>query len=102
DGSDDAIPLPIGGRGMLAFDRNANGRIDDGSELFGPTTGDGFAELAALDSDGNGWIDEADAHFADLRLWQPDANGAGSLKTLTATGVGALSVARVATPFALR
>ncbi len=102
DGTDDAIPLPIGGRGMLAFDRNANGRIDDGSELFGPTTGDGFAELATLDSDGNGWIDEADAHFADLRLWQPDVNGKGSLTTLAEAGVGALSVARVATPFALR
>lgn len=102
DGREDEIPLPVGGRGMLAFDRNANGRIDDGSELFGPTTGDGFAELAALDSDGNGWIDAADVLFADLRLWQPDANNAGTLTTLADAGIGALSVARVVTPFTLR
>lgn len=102
DGTLDEVPLPIGGRGFLAFDRNDNGRIDDGSELFGALTGNGFAELAALDSDGNGWIDEADPAFAKLRLWQPDANGVGKLVTLAEAGVGALSLASIATPFALR
>lgn len=102
DGTQDELPLPIGGRGFLAFDRNDNGRIDDGRELFGPMSGNGFAELAALDADGNGWIDEADPAFSQLRLWQPDENGQGSLLTLTEAGVGALSLARVATPFALR
>lgn len=102
DGELDELPLPVSGRGMLAFDRNANDRIDDGRELFGPTSGNGFADLAALDSDGNGWIDEADPAFRQLRLWQPDADGGGSLLTLTEAGVGALSLARVATPFALR
>lgn len=102
DGELDQLPLPVGGRGMLAFDRNANGRIDDGRELFGPTSGNGFAELAALDADGNGWIDEADPAFNQLRLWQPDAEGKGSLMTLAEAGVGALSLAQVATPFALR
>jgi hypothetical protein len=43
------------------------GRIDSGSELFGPATGSGFGELAALDGDGNGWIDENDDAFARLR-----------------------------------
>jgi hypothetical protein len=33
----------------------------NGAELFGARSGDGFAELAALDGDGNGWIDEGDA-----------------------------------------
>ncbi|MDX5363504.1 MAG: hypothetical protein LPJ91_05055 [Pseudazoarcus pumilus] len=102
DGELDELPLPVGGRGMLAFDRNGNGRIDDGRELFGPTSGNGFAELAALDSDGNGWIDEADPAFRQLRLWQPDADGEGSMMTLTEAGVGALPLARLATPFALR
>jgi hypothetical protein len=101
DGRTESLPL-LGGSGFLAFDRNDNGRIDDGRELFGPRTGDGFAELAALDDDGNGWIDEADAAWSQLRLWQPDANGAGRLMTLAEAGVGALYLGRVDTPFSLR
>ena len=46
------------GSGFLALDKNGNGKIDDGSELFGTKSGDGFADLAEYDSDGNGWIDE--------------------------------------------
>lgn len=102
DGTDEAIPLPMGGSGFLAFDRNNNGRIDDGRELFGPTTGQGFEELAALDSDGNGWIDSADAAFSQLRLWQPEPDGPGRLMTLAEAGVGALYLGNVATPFSLR
>lgn len=102
DGSKDDVPGLAGGTGFLAFDRNDNGRIDDGRELFGPTTGQGFAELALLDADGNGWIDEADPAFAQLRVWQPDASGAGTLMTLLEADVGALSVANVATPFDVR
>jgi hypothetical protein len=52
-----------GSSAHLAIDANNNGRIDDGSELFGPTSGDGFGELAALDDDGNGWVDESDAAY---------------------------------------
>ncbi|AVZ78736.1 hypothetical protein C3497_04185 [Zoogloeaceae bacteirum Par-f-2] len=102
DGRADEVPLPAGGRGFLAFDRNDNGRIDDGSELFGPQTGDGFAELAALDHDGNGWIDENDPAFGRLRVWQPAAEGNGQVHTLTTAGVGALYLGRVTTPFDLR
>lgn len=104
DGVDDEVPIPVGGRGFLAFDRNGNGRIDDGRELFGPTSGNGFTELAALDADGNGWIDKADPAFRRLYLWQPDVDGkgSGSLQTLAEAGVGALSLASVATPFTLR
>lgn len=101
DGIKEDVPL-TGGSGLLAFDRNGNGRIDDGSELFGPTSGDGFAELSALDSDRNGWIDENDAAFTQLRLWQPDASGAGQLLTLAEAGVGAFYLGRVATPFSLK
>lgn len=101
DGVKEQVPL-AGGRGMLAFDRNGNGRIDDGRELFGPTTGKGFEELAALDEDGNGWLDEADSAFAKLRLWRPDAEGAGTLLTMKEANAGAFHLGRVDTPFSLR
>lgn len=101
DGVKDAVPMPSG-RGMLAFDRNRNGRVDDGRELFGPLTGNGFAELATLDDDGNGWIDEADAAFASLSLWRPDASGAGTLTSLGRAGMGAIYLGPVDTPFSVR
>ena len=81
-----------GGSGYLAIDRNGNGKIDSGSELFGPATNSGFAELSALDSDGNGWIDENDAAFNALRVWTPDAKGGGKLDTLQQRQVGAIAV----------
>jgi hypothetical protein len=101
DGEAEQMPLLGAGQAFLARDANNNGTVDDGSELFGPATGSGFDELASLDVDGNGWIDEADATFAQLRLWTPEAEGSGSLATLAERGVGAISVNAVATPFAL-
>ncbi|CAM5425157.1 hypothetical protein [Thauera sp.] len=101
DGRKEQLPL-LNGSGFLAFDRNGNGRIDDGRELFGPASGDGFAELARLDDDGNGWIDEADAAWSQLRLWSPDAEGKGRLQTLNEAGVGAFYLGRVDTPFSLK
>lgn len=97
DGTAERVALPSAGTYFLAIDRNGNGRIDDGSELLGPTSGDGFGELRALDGDGNGWIDENDAAYARLTLWSgPDA----PTSSLGAAGVGALYVADSAsTPF---
>lgn len=100
DGSKESLPL-LSGSGFLALDQNNNGRIDNGSELFGPTSGNGFAELAALDNDGNGWIDEADAAWSKLRVWQPDAEGGGQLQTLQQAGVGAFYLGTAATPFSI-
>lgn len=100
-GDEEGLPL-LRGAAYLALDGNGNGRIDSGKELFGPQTDDGFAELARLDQDRNGWIDESDAAFAQLRLWRPDANGVGSLQTLADAGVGALYLGKVDTPFTLR
>lgn len=102
DGELDQVPLLHSGSGFLAIDRNNNGFIDDGKELFGPATGAGFAELAALDSDGNGWIDEADVAYSQLRVWQPSADGHGKLQTLAQAGVGALYLGHTTTPFDLR
>lgn len=100
DGTLDRMPL-LGGSGYLALDRNGNGRVDDGRELFGPNTGNGFDELAALDGDGNGWIDENDAAWSQLRIWRPDAQGAGTLQTLKEAGVGAFYLGRADTQFSL-
>lgn len=102
DGQTENIPFVGQGSGFLVLDRNRNGRADDGSELFGAVSGNGFAELAAWDDDGNGWIDEADSVFAELRLWQKDASGQDQWRTLAQADVGAVSVQAAATPFSLR
>lgn len=102
DGQAENLPLFASGSGYLALDRNHNGRIDSGKELFGPQTGKGFAELARLDANGNGWIDENDPDFKHLGVWVPSSTGPGSLKTLAELGIGALALAHAATPFALR
>lgn len=99
DGTAEELPLLAGNSGYLAFDRNGNGRIDDGGELFGPASNAGFAELAALDADGSGWIDEGDPGFAALRVWSPAAD---RLETLAGRGIGALALGSVSSPFALR
>ena len=84
DGLPDTIPWtsPEELDGLLALDRNDNGLIDDGSELFGTATplidggtaASGFVPLAeydqeALGGNGNGEIDPGDAIFRDLRIW---------------------------------
>jgi hypothetical protein len=102
DGQKESVALLAGGSAYLALDANQNGTIDSGRELFGPATGAGFAELAKYDSDGNGWIDENDPIFKQLRLWKPDAAGAGSLATLKEANVGALFLGSQATSFQLR
>ncbi|MDR1163337.1 MAG: VCBS repeat-containing protein [Candidatus Accumulibacter sp.] len=90
------------GSGFLAFDRNGDGKINDGSELFGARTGDGFAELAALDGDRNGWIDESDAAYSQLSVWIKNASGAEILRSLKEANVGAISVSRASTPFSIK
>lgn len=102
DGRAENLPLFASGSGYLALDLNRNGRIDSGRELFGPQTGKGFAELARLDVDDNGWIDANDPDFGRLVVWTPAAEGYGTLKTLTELGIGALALAHLSTPFALR
>jgi hypothetical protein len=96
DGVDEMIANLAAGSAWLARDRNGNGVIDNGTELFGPASGDGFAELAALDQDGNQWIDEGDPAYAQMGLWRD-----GVFTPLAQAGVGALSTASAATPFTL-
>ena len=96
------VPLLGSGSGYLALDLNHNGKIDSGAELFGPASGAGFAELAKHDQDGNGWIDENDAIFKQLRVWTPAADGGGALSTLKERNVGALYLGHTGTAFELR
>ncbi len=102
DGSPDQISFAGEGAGFLALDKDGNGRIDDGSELFGPKTGDGFAELAEYDSDNNGWIDENDPIFDRLRVWTKDQNGSDRLMALGEAGVGAIYLDNFETEYQMK
>ncbi len=97
DGTNDSFRVPIDNAGMLFYDRNGNHIADNGSELFGPTTGKGFDELKALDSDQNGWIDEADSAFKDMRIWIRSSDGTDRYLGLIEAGVGALFVGSATT-----
>lgn len=99
DGKTEAMHLPGKDSAVLFYDRNRNGVADNGRELFGPSTGSGFGELARLDADGNGWLDSADSAFADLKLWRSDGT---RTQSLTEAGVGAISTANASTPFTLK
>jgi hypothetical protein len=102
DGQQENIAFVTGGSGFLVLDKNGDGVINNGSELFGTRSGDGFADLAQYDQDGNQWIDENDAVYSQLKIWQRDANGQDRLGTLAQAGVGALYLGRVASPFSVK
>ncbi|MNX80932.1 hypothetical protein D3C86_1126050 [compost metagenome] len=99
DGEPDQISFVAAGSGFLALDLDGDGQINDGRELFGPQSGDGFAELAAYDEDRNGWIDEADAVYDRLRIWTKDEEGRDQLFALGQKGIGAIFVGSIATPY---
>ena len=101
DGKTEKISFVSSGSGFLAFDKNNDHTINNGSELFGPGTGTGFLELGAFDEDHNNWIDENDAVFSQLSVWTRDENGQDRLISLKDAGIGAISLQSAATGFDL-
>jgi hypothetical protein len=99
----------VGGNdGLLVRDINRDGVINDGSELFGVGTrladgsraGNGYAAMAALDSNHDGKLDARDAAFGELKVWV-DANhdgvtNIGELRGLVEVGVHSLNLAHTA------
>lgn len=98
-GNADALRQLTNGNQYLAADLDGNGRIDNGGELFGPSSGNGFTDLAKHDDDHNGFIDEGDAIWKQLRLWSGD----GAKPTLLAQwNIAAISLQSVAAQFSYK
>ncbi len=102
NGSLDQIATLESNSGMLALDKNNDGKINDGSELFGTQTGNGFNELAAYDDDKNQFIDAADAIYTKLRIWQRHADGSQQLMALGDKNIGAIFLGHTTTPFQIK
>tara|TARA_B100000686_G_C16553323_1_gene843798 strand:- start:4 stop:363 length:360 start_codon:yes stop_codon:yes gene_type:complete len=90
DGETEQIHFVGPNSGFLALDVNHNGQVDDGSELFGTVTGNGFGELSLYDEDGNDFIDEEDSVYEGLRIWQKDAAANDRLIAFGEAGVGSV------------
>ena len=96
---------------LLVFDRNGNGSIDGGRELFGTETvlqdgrkaADGYEALAELDTNGDGRVDASDAAWAELQAWQDwDGDGitaADELTSLSDAGVASVSTQGTASSY---
>ncbi|WP_051204384.1 hypothetical protein [Butyrivibrio sp. VCD2006] len=99
DGTEDEIKSIAPGSGFLAYDRNGDGIINDGRELFGARSGNGFKELSEFDGDGNSWIDESDSIYEKLRVWCRGEDGKDTLMTLKEADVGAIYLGNSETRF---
>lgn len=102
DGSAEQISFVGSNSGFIALDKNSDGTVNNGGELFGTVSGDGFQDLAAYDQDKNGWIDDNDPVFSQLKVWTKDAAGTDYLRGLKASGIGALYLGNVSTEFDLK
>ena len=102
DGTEDQISFVTAQSGFLSLDNNANGKIDNGSELFGAASGNGFADLAQYDADGNHFIDANDSVYNRLRIFSKDAQGKDQLVALGAKGIGAIYLGASQSPFDIK
>lgn len=102
DGEQEKIPSLLPGSGFLALDIDGDNTISNGRELFGPTSGHGFGELAIHDHDKNNWIDENDPIFNKLLVWMKASGGTQELLSLKEAGVGAISLTNAHSLFNLK
>ncbi|MCQ2505887.1 MAG: hypothetical protein MJ113_01775 [Lachnospiraceae bacterium] len=102
DGKKEKISFAGKGSGFLAIDKNEDGKINDGSELFGTKSGDGFKDLSLYDEDGNGFIDESDSVFSKLKVWYKDEEGNDVIIDLKKADVGAIYLGNTNTQFSLK
>jgi Ca2+-binding RTX toxin-like protein len=99
DGFAEAVNWVAATDGLLAWDVNDNGNIDNNGELFGNATQDGFSVLSSFDLNADLVIDSNDALWADLVVWQ-DVNQNGysesdELLTLSSLGITSIDLASV-------
>ena len=97
NGSSVQLPQLAAQQFYLAYDRNNDKQVNNGTELFGPQSGQGFAELAEFDDNGNGFIDPSDDIWQYLYLWRPNQQ----LLSMDDAKLGAFSVSSAATPMPL-
>lgn len=102
NGKPEDISFVGAGSGFLALDKNQDGLINDGNELFGTLSGNGFADLSHYDEDNNGWIDENDDVFSQLKIWHKTPQGLDELSGLLSLNIGAISLQHIETPFSLK
>ncbi|MCO7187902.1 MULTISPECIES: hypothetical protein [unclassified Pseudoalteromonas] len=101
DGDADTFAQLKKGYGYLALDLNQNNQIDDGTELFGALSGNGFADLGKYDDDGNGFIDENDSIFDSLKVWVKNKDQ-DELMSLHDANIGAIALQNADTPMNIR
>lgn len=101
NGTEEEIAQLTGSSGYLALDLNGDGTINNGRELFGTASGNGFLDLSGYDKDTNGWIDENDPIFSRLKVWVKDSSGQDRLLSLKEADVGAICLKSSRTQFAL-
>lgn len=93
--------------GFLVFDRNNNGLIDNGTELFGDSTNlysggkaaDGFAALAQEDTNHDGKVSDLDTNWNRLKVWrdlnQDGISQAFELQTMSQVGIQSFNVNKI-------
>ena len=93
DGTIDQTAWIRGNDALLALDRNKDGKINNGTELFGDQNGaaDGFAELAKFDDNQDGKIDANDVVFSALILLRAN----GEQATLMDEGITSISLSMI-------
>ncbi|MCW9016338.1 MAG: hypothetical protein OQJ89_05195, partial [Kangiellaceae bacterium] len=94
DSNLDKFYAPAAGNFFLALDKNLNGRIDNGLELFGDAGGakDGFEALRQFDFNNDNQIDFSDEVFNQLKLLSFNSSGNQSINSLSDLGIQSISL----------